>query len=95
MNFGSDTFSIWQPAVQFCREAVAATLAWCHLLTDTQRLLLPTSLALVVLLWTKMSPPKPKRPTVSPEDEALYAAAIERWLVKSVTEDDRRAAAKA
>ncbi len=86
--------SIWEPVSRVSHDWVAAVLQWCELLTDTQRLLLPTSLAVVVLLWTKMCPPPVKAPSASAEDEAIYSAAIERWLASSAVENERRGAAK-
>jgi hypothetical protein len=60
-------------------EAIGTAMSWCELMTDTQRLLLPTSVLVVVLLWTKMCPSQPRLPAAREGDEDLYAAAAARW----------------
>ncbi len=89
MSLSPASLSIWESAQSVCSDAFAATVQWCGLLTDTQRLLLPTALAVVVLLWTKMCPPKVKIPSTIAEDEAIYTAAIERWLAASAADKQR------
>jgi hypothetical protein len=75
VNFASiyDTFS----------DAWSVVFRWCWLLTDTQRLLVPTAALIVILLWTKMCPVKRTMPATPHDDEALYNAAIERWSAAS------------
>ncbi len=76
-------------------DAFSATVQWFGGLTQTQQLLLPTSLALVVLLWAKLCPPKAKAPAGAAEDEAIYTSAIERWSAAGEAEKKRRAASRA
>ena len=69
--------------LRVCADAWWAAIHWCQLLTDTQRLLLPTAALVVTLLWVKMCPIRRNLPSTAREDEALYSAAIERWSAAS------------
>jgi hypothetical protein len=68
-------------------EALGSTVQWCHLLTDNQRLLLPTSVVVVTLLWSKMCPRPPRLPAEREGDAELYAESMNRWLGKSTPAD--------
>jgi hypothetical protein len=81
----------WESASHACYSAIAPAIEWFGLLSQTQRLLLPTSLIVVLLLWVKLCPPKARVRSTAVEDEALYTAAIARWLASSEAGKKQRA----
>jgi hypothetical protein len=74
---GGTWHAIW--IVQEGWEALMSIIQWCHLLTDTQRLLVPTAVVLVTLVWSKHSPRPTRLPEARDGDE-LYAESLKRWM---------------